>query len=427
VEAPLGFRPAVSELVTMRIVQAHHFYRSSVPSGENRVVERECELLKRGGSELITLWRRSDDLLKQGLLTRIALAADLHAGEQRLHELTNILGLVQAEVLHAHNVWPSFSYGLFTAAKRAGLPTVQTLHNYRLIATNDHFFGAQGKKRPRSRLERAHLTRMPAMHGAIANRLYNRVLERYWREGVPQNDVDAYICLSRFQKDVMAEAGLPADKLVVKPNFLAHDGPIGEGAGAFALFVGRLSAEKGVEELARAWPATRLPLKIIGEGPLRQRLGGNNIEVLGPLPQADVQRLMARARFLVMNSQWYEGQPLVVIEAFASALPCLVPRLGSMMELVDEGRTGSLFDPERPEDLVAQAQRLWDIAPSLRAACRGQYEQCYTPAANLRAILRIYANIAAQRRPDDGVADIFGTSGNGMVGTWEQQSVEVSS
>ncbi|MBA3709427.1 MAG: glycosyltransferase family 4 protein [Planctomycetes bacterium] len=387
---------------------AHCWYRSANPSGENLVVQRELDLLTAGGCEPATLFRRSDDIL-DSRLAQLRVAAGLHAPPSQVARLRDEILALGGEVLHAHNPWPLLTYGVFEAAHQAGLPTVQTLHNARLIATNNRFHGAQGQRAPATDADRAHLRRLSSQHGSFAvNALYNRALRRYWKRGIPQTSVDAYICLTGFHRRMMALAGLPDDRLVVKPNFLDHHGPIGDQPGGYVLFVGRLSPEKGADILVRSWADVGLPLKVVGAGPLADVVASTpGAEYLGPKPQDEVLRLMAGARYLVMSSTGYEGFPLVLVEALASGTPCLVPDLGGMPDIIESDRLGLVFTPGDAADFARSARELWETAPRMRAACRAEYEARYTPSRNLSMLQRIYDNVRNHRRADDGVGRFF--------------------
>lgn len=404
-----------------RPILAHCWYRSANPSGENLVVERELELLRSGGIEPKTLFRRSDELLAASPWAKLMAGLSLHAPAPRVAELRRELEQLGGDVVHAHNPWPLLTYGLFEAARQAGLPTVQTLHNFRLIATNDRFHGAAGPTSAEGEEDRLHLRRLASQHGGrVVNACYNRALARYWSRNVPQDAVDAYICLTEFHRRIFALAGIPEEKLVVKPNFLAHHGPVGDDAGDYALFVGRLSPEKGADLLVRSWGHTRMPLKVVGAGPLSSMVGSiRGAEYLGPKPAHEVLQLMARARFLVVSSTGYEGFPLVLVEALASGTPALVPDLGGMADIIECGRLGRVFTPGIAADFVAKARALWDEAPHMRADCRAEYEARYTPERNLAMLRRIHDNARRGRRADDGVSQWFEAprraSGRGFV------------
>lgn len=382
----------------MKLVIAHNWYRSSVPSGANIAVEREVRMLQDGGISPWLLYRHSDDLAKAGVAAKLRAALSLHAGKDRVAELRRLLADTGATILHAHNVWPLLTYGLFEAAKEIGMKTVQTLHNNRLVASRTHFYSPSGARRARTKEEREHLHRLIVERpNAVTDWLYARAYAQYWRRQVPLRCVDRYICLTNFQKQLLISAGIPEPKLAVKPNFIEHDGPIGAGPGDYALYVGRLTPEKGVEELCRAWLATKLPLKLIGGGPLAGRLPrAGHIEFLGRQSSADVMRYMAQARFLIMNSNCYETFGLVLVEALASGTPCLVPRLGGMPEIVAEGRCGLAFTPGDGADLVGKAQDLWQLAPGLRPACRSEFEARYTAKANFSTLTGLYGSISSE-------------------------------
>jgi glycosyltransferase involved in cell wall biosynthesis len=374
---------------------AHNWYRSDVPSGANTVVEREVSLLQAAGLAPMLLYRRSDDLIASSLRAKLRAALSLHGSRRTVTELRELLRDSGITVLHAHNVWPLFTYGLFEAAKELGIPTLQTLHNNRLIASNTHFYSPSGARRARSGDEREFLRRLIVQRpGRAMNWLYTRAYDRYWRRGVPLACVDRYICLTEFQRSLIAKAGVPAEKLLIKPNFIDHHGPVGAGPGDFALFVGRLSAEKGIAELCHSWQRTGLPLKIIGSGPLAHSLPrSKDIILLGAKSPSEVLEHMAAARFLVMNSTCYETFGLVLVEALASGTPCLVPELGGMPEIVANGRCGLTFSPGDSASLVAKARQLWDSAPNMRAACRNEYLARYSAERNLAMLTDIYREL----------------------------------
>jgi glycosyltransferase involved in cell wall biosynthesis len=200
----------------------------------------------------------------------------------------------------------------------------------------------------------------------------------------------------------MIEGGLPADKIMVKPNFVDPDPGIGDGDGDFALFVGRLTEEKGILTLLKSWKSlyqtVGVPLKVVGDGPCRERVTEalrtcRGIEYVGRRSPADVYALMGAARVLMFPSQWYEGLPRTIIESFAKGTPVAASRLGSMPSLVDEGRTGVLFEPGDPEDLVLQTQQLFENEghrAGMRQEARSVFESRYTARQNYPILTDCY-------------------------------------
>jgi glycosyltransferase involved in cell wall biosynthesis len=195
----------------------------------------------------------------------------------------------------------------------------------------------------------------------------------------------------------------------VKPNFILPDpGVKSSFDGDYALFVGRLSHEKGLHTLLRAWeqlPAT-IPMKIVGDGPLSQSLQDTvrrcalgHVEFAGRVDHATVLRLMKHARLLVFPSEWYEGYPLTITEAFACGLPVVASRLGAMARIIRDGDSGLLFTPQDAEDLAAKVQWVWTHPADLQKIgqrARIQYETENDPEKNYQMLMNIYG-VAKQK------------------------------
>ena len=176
----------------------------------------------------------------------------------------------------------------------------------------------------------------------------------------------------------------------------------GSGEGGFALYVGRLSPEKGIETLIDAWSlhSNRIPLKIVGDGPLHGLVAAaaernKSIELLGWCEKETVLSLMRSASVLVLPSLCYEGFPMTVVEAFAVGLPVIASRIGSLASLIEHGRTGLLFEPGNSEELAAQAANLMNSASvraSLGCAARERFLSDYTQKANYAILMEIYSS-----------------------------------
>ena len=212
--------------------------------------------------------------------------------------------------------------------------------------------------------------------------------------------VDLYIALTEFARQKFIQGGFPEDKIVVKPNFVNPDPGIGQGSGGYALYVGRLSVEKGLDTLLAAWEklGKQLPLKIVGDGPLAnqvveatQRLG--NVEWLGRKPVQEVYALMGEAKLVIFPSKWYETFGRVAVEAFAKGTPVIAANIGAIAEVVEHGRTGLHFQPGDAVDLATQVE--WALShPSelaqMRREVRAEFENKYTAKQNYRQLMEIY-------------------------------------
>jgi glycosyltransferase involved in cell wall biosynthesis len=220
--------------------------------------------------------------------------------------------------------------------------------------------------------------------------------------GTWQTKVTVYIALSEFARRKFIEGGLPANRIAVKPNFVAGDFKPRASPSQYALFAGRLSEEKGVQVLLSAWRMLQIaiPLRIVGEGPLQEKMSREIrgsllpcVELTGRRTHEEVRLLMSEAKFLISPSICYENFPLAVAESFASAVPVIASRLGSMAEIVRDGVTGLHFEAGNPADLAAKVDWAWnhpeEMARMGRAA-RMEYEAKYTPSKNYEILIGIY-------------------------------------
>jgi glycosyltransferase involved in cell wall biosynthesis len=219
--------------------------------------------------------------------------------------------------------------------------------------------------------------------------------------GTWHDKVDLYIAPTAFVRDKLVQGGLPAEKIIVKSHFVDPDPGPGAGRGGYALYVGRLSPEKGVDVLLSAWRGTvpGLPLRIVGAaaegcGAVSLERGRRgSVEWLGPQPHERIQALMRRAFVLVFPSLCYETFGLVIAEAYAAGLPVIGADLGTAAAMVEDGVTGLRFRAGDPDDLAAKVAWLWqhpgDRAALARAA-RREFERAYTAVRGYRGLLEAY-------------------------------------
>ncbi|HET9594753.1 MAG TPA: glycosyltransferase [Anaeromyxobacteraceae bacterium] len=395
-----------------RVLLAHSYYGSSAPSGENAIFEAERDLLAAHGHEVRTFTRHSDALRARGArgLVSGALATPWNPFVAR--ELRRVLRSALPDVLHVHNTFPLLSPAVFHATRGLATATVLTLHNHRLYCAAATL--ARGGAPCTECLDRRSV--VPALrHGcyrdsrlATAPLALSIALHR--RLGTWVREVDAFVALTEFARGVAVRAGLPADRIHVKPNFHPDPPAVVPWAARrpLAMYVGRLSPEKGAQVLVEAWRrwgAGAPPLEIAGDGPERSALvaraeGLGNVRFLGPLPPAEIAARLGRARLLVVPSTCFEGFPLVVREAYAAGVPVAASRLGALPAIVEEGRTGLLFAPGDAGDLARAVARAWaDDAglAALGAGARAVFETRYTADSSHEALLGIYAAARARR------------------------------
>jgi len=236
------------------------------------------------------------------------------------------------------------------------------------------------------------------------------MLEVHRKKNTWTEMVDCYIALTEFARQKMIQGGLPAEKIRVKPNFVLPDPGPRMGEGDYALFVGRLVDLKGVRALLAAWsklPAS-IPLVIAGDGPLRPEMEKQiaslqlkNIDYRGRLSRQLTLSTMKRARVLIFPSEWYEGFPVTIAEAFACGVPVICSRLGGMQEIVEDGYTGLHFTPGDAADLAEKVQWAWshpEQTSLMGFAARAEFEAKYSAERNFRMLSEIYESVLSRSK-----------------------------
>lgn len=375
----------------MKILIVHNAYQHS--GGEDAVVEAESSLLRGHGHE-VEIYRRHNDELHA--MPKASAAVSAIWSHRSSHELDNLCERFRPDVIHAHNTFPLISAAYAWTAARRGIPVVQTLHNFRLLCPQATFL-REGK------ICEDCVGKLPWR--AIAHKCYRDssaqsavsagALVAHRMMGTFRHRITRYIALSRFCRDKFAEGGLPAERIRIKPNFVQPHRAIRSETRKGGLYVGRLSPEKGIDVLiAASRLAPESPLRIVGGGPLEAPVKesfGN--AWLGTQPRETVLRLLGESLYLVAPSTCYESFGLALVEAFSCGTPVIASRRGAFAELVEDGRTGLLFDPGNAQDLAAKMQWAESHPEEMRrmgeAALR-EYQLRYTPERNYAMLMEIY-------------------------------------
>ncbi|MEV0738266.1 glycosyltransferase family 4 protein [Streptomyces sp. NPDC050549] len=394
----------------MHVLVVHNRYNSAQPSGENKVVDQEVELLRAAGHRVELFERRSDDIGARSLLGKVAVPLLVPWNPAVRTELAAKLRTERPDVVHVHNVFPLLSPAVLAACADAGVPAVATLHNYTQVCPPGTL---QRDGRPCT--ECVGSTPLPAVrHGCYRNsRLATvplavslSVNRRRWWTGV-----ERFLCISAAQRDVLVRSGMPAERLAVKHNFVPEPGIRREGGGEQVLYLGRLAEAKGVRLLMAAWDEVAatggvgVPLAIAGTGPLEKEVtawaaGRDDVRYVGLLDPAECRKAIARSVAVVAPSTWLEAFGLVVVEAMAAGVPTVAAGHGAFVELVEDGVTGLLHKPGDTASLASGIRRIAADPERNRGmgeAARRRYEQGFSPAVGLERLLEEYRTAIAGR------------------------------
>jgi glycosyltransferase involved in cell wall biosynthesis len=394
----------------MRILIAHNHYQ--VPGGEDAVASSEAALLKSFGEDVAVYERSNDELSRLGPVGRFQHMSSLRFNRRSYEELREVIRRHRPQVAHFHNIFYMMTPAVYRACHDEGVAVVQSLHNFRMMCSNGLFFRDGHacedclKKNLLEGVKHRCFRQSTVMTAVVAS-----TLSSLWRQGTWFNDVDLYIAAAEFTRAKHIERGIPAGKIVIKPHFVYPEPKDGHADGGYVLYVGRLSEEKGVRTLLEAWRllgGLNIPLKIAGSGPLSDELKKfvqdhkmSNVEFLGFIDPAQCERLLRGANAAVIPSLCYENFPRVVVEAFACGTPVIASSLGSLAELVEEGRTGLLIEPGSAAHLSRAVRWCFEHPAETRRMgqeARRMFEQKYSAQPNYQKLISIYQQAIQKRQ-----------------------------
>ena len=391
----------------MKILQVHNRYKQ--PGGEWTVVNQEQELLKKKHAVDTFFVENSKEIENLADRFKLLLRTHYNSGSKR-RVLTQLAGR-NYDVMHVHNFFPILSPSIFDAAREQGVPSVMSLHNFRLIHPNGLMF-YNGKPDHRSVKGSAYRCVPDGVYrnSMLQTAVVAHMIEYHRKKQTWRNVPSAFIALSEFSKELFVEGGLPEDRIFIKPNFI--EDPI-QNRGALTLnqqkrneflYVGRISDEKGVDQIVECWlrfkPDERLI--IAGDGPLKKKLeaksaGEGNIEWLGQISRDAILERLSTAKALLFPTKCYEGQPLILLEAMSVGCPVITSGIGNPKNMISDGETGFHYKPGDIDDLNRKCRMICEYPAhilEMGKRARSVYLDRYTPEKNLSLLTEIYDKAA---------------------------------
>jgi glycosyltransferase involved in cell wall biosynthesis len=392
----------------MRILILHSRYRSALPSGENRVVDEEAALLAAAGHDVELHMPSSDEIEGYGRLDKALLPGRVVWSGRARHEVAGLVDRFRPDVVHVHNTFPLLSASVLGAVRRAGVPIVATVHNYRHLCAGGGLFrdghvcydciGTRGLRGLRLGCYRGSVAATAPIWAA------NLLTGRLWHR-----DVAFLLCPSEGQRQIFLRAGFDPAKVVTKPNFVV-DQPERRDPSRHLLYLGRLGLEKGVDVLMAAWDrlgtTAPLPLVIAGGGPLEGDVrawaeGRDDVRYLGQQDRAGCAALVRDAAAVIAPSVVEETFGLVIVEAMAAGVPAVASAIGSFPSLIRAGIDGLLVPVGDVAALAAALVQVGsdaELSRRLGRMGREAYVERFSPEANLAALEGIYGRATRQSR-----------------------------
>lgn len=385
----------------MKILQIHNLYQ--IPGGEDRVVNAEKELFEVRGCDVIQYVRHNNEIKKYSLFQKIRFFIETIYSQKTCKELDKLIDEQKPDIAHIHNVFPLISSSIYYFLKQHRIPTIQTIHNYRFLCPNGLFYTKTAICEKCKNGNTFHCFFNKCYKDSfLLSGLYALMFWIHRKLKTFQNKIDILITLNYFTKDKLVKENFPEEKIEVEGNFLPQAKiETNYNKEDYVIFMGRLSGEKGLMTLLRAFRQTnKIKLKVAGkgnlEGVLKEYCNKNNlssVEFIGFIAGDEKLKLLQKARFSIVPSEWYENFPMSVLESFSIGTPVIASRIGGLPELIEDGKNGLLFKPGNPDDLAEKINYLYNNPD--KAIEMGKYahkclEEKYSAEKHYMRLMDIY-------------------------------------
>ncbi len=353
----------------MKILLIHDFYQ--VFGGEDAVPLSEQTLLEKRGHSVLFYSRHNDELRSFSIPEKMRFVFDTIYSFRTKRDIQRSVAEWDPEVAYIHNVYPLISPSVYHLLSTLEIPIVQCVHDFRPFCPNGLFY---------THGERCQRCKGGNYLHAVRHCCYkdSYFLSALYATSVGLNrlqhmmdKINAYICLTDFYKRLLLEQGIPDEKIFIRPSSIDMSMVTPDFGGAFgeyAVYLGRLSAEKGPWTLLRAFEQTpEARLKIIGTGPLEEEVrryiqekGLRNVEMMGFKTGEEKWKLLKDSLFAIIPSECFENFPVASLEFYAAGKPVVAANLGGLPYIIADGQTGLLFQPGDSTDLADKVRHLFN-------------------------------------------------------------------
>ena len=366
----------------MKIYQIHNNYKYL--GGEEAVVEEEAKLLISNNHEVIRLIKDNAKELKL-LKDKIFALKNISYSKKNLEILDKeIIKYGIPDIVHVHNIFPLWTYSVFDFFNKKKIPIIMTLHNYRLIWEKLGFF--------QNNREKYGYFQDSNFKSFLVSKLINKrkdLLEKVTR----------FITLTEFAKKEFSSNGFPENKLVIKPNFLNskrnNRNPVIKKKSA--IYASRISKEKGILTLIKAFQNLDLNIDILGDGPLLTKIKKNNknhnIKFHGSISRDETSKFINGAKFIVVPSECYEGFPMTILEAFREGTLVLASNIGSIKSIIKNKYNGILFEFGNKLDLINKVKWILNNPKECDQIIKNainDFDNKYSSQVNYKKLIKIY-------------------------------------
>jgi glycosyltransferase involved in cell wall biosynthesis len=373
----------------MKILQIHNKYIYN--GGEDTVVEEEAKLLRRNGHKVIQLFKDNKEIIS--IKNRLSVLYNLSYSKDSIDYLKKKLSKIETpDIVHVHNTFPLWTYSIFELLNEKKIPSVMTLHNYRLVWDSLNFF------------DNNYLNYGCYNNSKIQTFLISRIINKNKNKTLLKN-IDKFITLTEFTKQEFIKANIPEDKLIIKPNFLPKKKinlqKIDNKKNA--IFASRISKEKGILTLLKSWKNIETKINIYGDGPLLNKIKNNtkNIQFHGNYSRDLIPEEIKKSKFLIFPSEFYESMPMTILESFREGTLVLASNIGSIKSIIKDKYNGILFNPNDPNDIQEKVE--WVLNNSKKCDeislnAMNDFNNKYSEDNNYQELINIYNKTISNKK-----------------------------
>jgi glycosyltransferase involved in cell wall biosynthesis len=386
----------------MNILIIHNEY--SVYGGEDRAVNLQAKVLAKKHT-VYEYIKSNKNYKRKGFIKNILAGLNIIYSLSSKRDVNDILKKNKIDVVLVHNLYPLISPSVLSTIKKYNIPIVMTLHNYRLKCVNGLF------------LREGRICEKCADRNSIWGMIYNckgnilesiiysfaltlhnqlRLFDKY---------IDVFIAPSKFVKEKLCSYGINKKKIVVIPHFQTAINTLESCIGDYALFVGRLSKEKGIYTLIDAFKdISDKKLIVVGDGPERKKLEKiirknqlENVELVGFKNGAELEQYYLNCKFVIVPSECYEVFGYINIESFKYKKPVIGANAGAIPEIIEDGKTGLIFKSGNKADLIDKVNQLWYDNDKIKIMGEETYKRLqlyYTEEKYSQALENIFTNFS---------------------------------
>lgn len=385
-----------------KILIVHNYYQ--IGGGEDTVMENEKKMLEKHGHEVVLYTRNNRELSEMPIWKKMLLPFNTIFNVKTYRDIKKIIMTQGIDIVHVHNTLNLVSPSVYYAAVKCKKPVVQTIHNYRLLCPSAIFYREGHICEDCLKYGLGCAVRHKCYRGSHIQTLACVISSKIHRAFGIYGKLN-YICLTEFNKEkLLYLKQIKEEQVYVRPNFTSSWDkilPYEERKRQF-VYAGRIEEVKGIKVLLKAWEqmGDRAPRLILcGTGPLEEwckkymedhRI--NTIDMLGRVSNQQVKQILSESLSLILPTQWYEGFPMTIIEAYSVGTPVIGSEIGNTGNVIREGVTGWKFQPDSPQKLIEAIGRVSNLVKTVAE----EYRTKYTEEESYKELMKIYGRVMDQ-------------------------------